>query len=168
MIIFEKLKRLKKLTESEKEIVAYILNQPEEFISLSAKQIARNCYVSVPTIYRLCEKAGVSGLAEMKVQLSRNLSDYLAQNTAFDFDYPIKAKEAHDSIARNITEDYKETVKQTQALLDMSEMHKAVMALANARHISIYTSAGNVYMADNFRFQMQEIGIDVNVPTDEL
>ncbi len=35
------------------------------------------------------------------------------------------------------------------------------------KQIDIYTSAGNVYFAQNFKFQMQEIGINVNVPIDE-
>jgi len=167
MIIFEKLRNLQNLTDSEKEIITYIFEKPEEFISSSAKQIARTCYVSVPTIYRLCDKAEVAGLSDLKVKMSGSLNEYLSQSTGFDFDYPIKARENHDSIARSLSEDYAQTVKKTRALLDMSEMHKAVMALNNAGRISVFTSSGNVYLADNFRFQMQEIGIDVHVPTDE-
>lgn len=33
--------------------------------------------------------------------------------------------------------------------------------------IDVYTSAGNINFALNFQFQMQEIGIQVNVPIDE-
>lgn len=36
--------------------------------------------------------------------------------------------------------------------------------MEKATHIDIYTSAGNIYFADNFAFQMKEIGKDVNVP----
>ena len=167
MTIYTKLKRLENLTNSEKEIVSYIFENPEEFLASSAAQIARACYVSVPSLYRLCEKAGVAGLSEMKVQMSSDLADYLSAHTSINFDYPIKARENHDSIARILNEDYVETIKQTRSLMDMNEMHKAVRALDNAGRISIFTSAGNVYLADNFRFQMQEIGIDVHVPTDE-
>lgn len=39
--------------------------------------------------------------------------------------------------------------------------------MSKAQKIDIYTSAGNIYFAENFKFQMQEIGIDVNVPIDE-
>lgn len=158
---------LKNLTDSEKEIAAYIFEKPQELIASSAKEIARTCYVSVPTIYRLCEKAGVSGLAELKVALSAGLNEYLSRNTSFNFDYPIKARESHDDIARSLSEDYKETIQSTMGLLDLSEMHKAVMAINNARRISIFTTSANVYFAKNFAFQMKEIGVDVNVPMDE-
>ena len=39
--------------------------------------------------------------------------------------------------------------------------------MKKAKTIDIYTSAGNLYFAENFKFQMQEIGIQVNVPNEE-
>ena len=39
--------------------------------------------------------------------------------------------------------------------------------MEKAQIIDVYTSAGNINFALNFQFQMQEIGIQVNVPIDE-
>ena len=39
--------------------------------------------------------------------------------------------------------------------------------MKKAQIIDVYTSAGNINFALNFQFQMQEIGIQVNVPVDE-
>ena len=39
--------------------------------------------------------------------------------------------------------------------------------MKKAQIIDVYTSAGNINFALNFQFQMQEIGIQVNVPIDE-
>jgi len=167
MTIYEKLRQMKNLTANETELVKYILDHPEEFIDASTKEIARVCYVSVPTIYRLCEKVGVSGLSELKVKLSAGLSDYLSANRDFDFDYPIKERESHEAIARNLKEDYVETVNATKNLMDMSEMHNAAHALRNAQRVVIFTSAGNLHFARNFCFQLEEIGIFAEAPSDE-
>nr|WP_294577944.1 SIS domain-containing protein [uncultured Thomasclavelia sp.] len=39
--------------------------------------------------------------------------------------------------------------------------------MKKAKQIDVYTSAGNIYFAENFKFQMQEIGVNVNVPLEE-
>ena len=39
--------------------------------------------------------------------------------------------------------------------------------MKKAQVIDVYTSAGNIYFAQNFQFQMQEIGVSINVPIDE-
>ena len=39
--------------------------------------------------------------------------------------------------------------------------------MKKAKQIDVYTSAGNIFFAENFKFQMQEIGITINVPEEE-
>lgn len=39
--------------------------------------------------------------------------------------------------------------------------------MKKAEKIDIYTSAGHLYFAENFKFQMHEIGIEINVPKEE-
>ena len=43
----------------------------------------------------------------------------------------------------------------------------AALAMRRAKQIDVYSSAGNVFFAENFAFQMQEIGVSVQVPVDE-
>jgi len=35
--------------------------------------------------------------------------------------------------------------------------------LKKAQHINFYTSSGNIYFAENVKFQMQEVGTFINV-----
>lgn len=39
--------------------------------------------------------------------------------------------------------------------------------MKSAEIIDVYTSAGNIYFAENFKFQMAEIGVNINVPVEE-
>lgn len=167
MNIYESLTRQEHLTENEKKIAVLILESPEEFLRLGTKEIAARCFVSVPTIYRLCQKIGVSGLAELKVQMSGSLEEYLSSDRSFNFDYPIRERQSSEEISRSLKEDYEETIAASRSLMDRTAMSNAVRAMQKAAEIDVYTSAGNLCFAENFRFQMQEIGVPVQVPAEE-
>ena len=59
---------------------------------------------------------------------------------------------------------YEYTISDTLELADPYAMAQVAEAMERAERIDIYTSAGNFCMADNFRFQMQEINVPVEVP----
>ena len=85
-------------------------------------------------------------------------------HTDFDFNYPVEDGAAVQRIAENFAEDYEKTVMKTKNLLDVSVMRRAAIEMETAKEIDIYTSAGNIFFAKNFAFQMKEIGVDVHVP----
>lgn len=62
---------------------------------------------------------------------------------------------------------YSNTVNSTCNLMDLNELKKIVLQMKKAKFIDIYTSAGNLFFAENFKFQMAEIGININVPEEE-
>lgn len=166
MNVFSQLKNMKNLTDNEKQIAQYILNCPEQFMSFNATQIAKKCFVSVPTIYRLCQKMNLSGLSELKVKVSGSLNDY-RQEEEFNFDFPIQQYQTHYEIMTNIKKDYDQTILSTLHLFDLKELKLIINDMVKAKCIDIYTFAGNVFFAENFQFQMNEIGERVQVPVED-
>ncbi len=167
MNIFSKLKHITDLTDNEKAIVDYIKDHTEDFIRLSATQISQQCYVSTSSIYRLCQKVGLSGLSELKVLVSASIDSYLKEEEDFDYNYPIKQHQSQYQITHKLKEVYEQTLISSQNLLDLEQLRLVVNQMKKAKTIDLYTSAGNLYFAENFKFQMQEIGIQVNVPNEE-
>lgn len=167
MNIFALLKVTKDLTNSEKAIVEFILKHPQQFLEMNTKQISQECYVSTSSIYRLCEKLNLSGLSELKVRISGSIESYLKENENIDFNFPIQQNQTHFEMMNNLKADYKQTIDSTFELFQLDQLKHAVNAMKKAKFIDIYTSAGNVPFALNFQFQMQEIGVIVNVPIDE-
>lgn len=55
MNIFSRLDNLTDLTTNEQTLVDYMKNNPERFINMSADEISAACFISIPTIYRLCK-----------------------------------------------------------------------------------------------------------------
>lgn len=167
MNIFNKFYKLTDLTENEKILVKYIVDNSEVFVKMSSSEISEACYISPSTIYRFCQKLGISGLSELKVQVSMSINEYLKENSSIDFNYPFKENESKNQIILKMKELYEQTILSSLNLMDLDQLKKISHLLKNAKHIDFYTSAGNIYFAENFKFQMQEIGTFVNVPIEE-
>lgn len=167
MNIFNKLNKITNLTENEKTLVKYIENNSEDFIKMSAVEISEVAFVSTSTIYRLFQKLNLAGLSELKLQVSMSISEYLKEDTSIDYNYPFKENETQNQITIKIKELYEQTLISTLNLIDTKQLKLISNVLNKSHHIDFYTSAGNIYFAQNFKFQMQEIGTFVNVPIEE-
>lgn len=164
--VFEALKTVK-WTDSESRIAELIRKEPVEFLDLSGKQIAAQCHVSPATLYRVCDKLEMDGLADLKVRVSSSLEAYLKQKDDFDYDFPLRPEENANRIVNSLQKDYEQTVLAVSSSMMMDQLTGIVELMKQAKVIDIYTSAGNVFFAQNFRFQMAEIGETVNVPEEE-
>ena len=166
MNIFMQLKNKQGFSNNERVLADYILEHPTEVLNMDIKTLAKACFVSSATIYRLCSKLELSGFSELKIKMTSALQSYIKEDE-FDFNFPIKDHQTHYEIICKLKEDYEKTLQSTQNLFDLDEIQSVVCALDRAKQIDIYTSAGNIYFAENFKFQMAEIGVNVNVPMDE-
>ena len=167
MNIFSKLDKLTDLTQNEKTLVYYMQNNSEDFIRMSASEISKACFISTSSIYRLCKKVGLAGLAELKVQVSLSINEYLKEQNSLNFDYPFKQNETQNQVVLKMKELYEQTIQSSLNLIDLNVLKLVASILKKAIYIDFYTSAGNIYFAENFKFQMQEIGTFINVPIEE-
>ena len=167
MNIFSKLDKLTDLTQNEKTLVCYMQDNPENFIKMSASEISKACFISTSSIYRLCKKVGLAGLAELKVQISLSINEYLKEQNSLNFDYPFKQNETQNQVVLKMKELYEQTIQSSLNLIDLNTLKLVASILKKAIYIDFYTSAGNIYFAENFKFQMQEIGTFINVPIEE-
>ncbi|WP_286907056.1 MurR/RpiR family transcriptional regulator [Clostridium sp. UBA1652] len=167
MNIFIKLNKLTNLTENEKTLVDYMKDKSEDFLKMSAIEISEVCFISTSTIYRLCQKLDLTGLSELKLQVSMSINEYLREKNSLDYNYPVRQNETQNQVVLNLKEVYEQTTLSSLNLIDLEQLRIITKALWNAKNIDIYTSAGNIYFAENFKFQMQEIGTFVNVPVEE-
>jgi len=167
MNIFNKMDNLVNLTENEKVLVSFIKENPEAFVKMTSSEISEASFISNATIYRLCKKMELAGLSELKILVSASLGDYLKEQTTLDFNYPIHPNETQYQITRTMQELYEQTVVSSLNNLDLEQLRQAAALMKKLPVIDIYTSAGNLFFAENFKFQMQEIGRFINVPIEE-
>ena len=167
MNLFINLKENKDLSKNERVLADYILKHPEDVLKMSSKDLGKECFVSTATVYRLCDKLGLSGFSDLKIKITSSLDDYRKSNEDFNFDFPVNQFQTHYEIIQKIKEDYEQTLNLTANLFSLDQLRLIASAMEKSQIIDVYTSAGNINFALNFQFQMQEIGIQVNVPIDE-
>ena len=167
MNLFINLKENKELSKNERILADYILKHPEDVLKMSSKDLGKECFVSTATVYRLCDKLGLSGFSDLKIKITSSLDDYRKSNEDFNFDFPVNQFQTHYEIIQKIKEDYEQTLNLTANLFSLDQLRLIASAMEKSQIIDVYTSAGNINFALNFQFQMQEIGIQVNVPVDE-
>lgn len=167
MNLFINLKENKDLSKNERVLADYILKHPEDVLKMSSKYLGKICFVSTATVYRLCDKLGLSGFSDLKIKITSSLDDYRKSNEDFNFDFPVNQFQTHYEIIQKIKEDYEQTLNLTANLFSLDQLRLIASAMEKSQIIDVYTSAGNINFALNFQFQMQEIGIQVNVPIDE-
>lgn len=163
MNIFTKIKQVDHFTEGEKIFAEYIINHPHDVVQLDLQQLAKNSYVSVSTIYRVIEKLGLSGLNQLKVQISLQSETHKEEKNIVDYNYPFHKHNTHYQIMSKMLSLYDQTLKSTFNLIDLDIFLKVIQTLYHSRNIIIFPSIGNYFMAESFQQNMLEIGVKVDV-----
>ena len=66
---------IKSLTGNELNILKFVYGHPEEILSMSVHELARQVSYSAATVLRFCKKLGFSGFAELKYALRQELEE---------------------------------------------------------------------------------------------
>ncbi|MGX4685792.1 MurR/RpiR family transcriptional regulator [Vagococcus sp. JNUCC 83] len=167
MAILEKLNGLGNTTPNEKALIDYILTHSKEVIELSPKELSEKSFVSIATVYRLLKKINQPGFNEFKVALAQSISDESSDLHQINIDYPINKLESTESMIEAMDKLYQKTLLETKKMSHASSLKEAVDLMLQAKQVDIYTSAGNIYFAQNFQFQVQEIGHVIQVPEED-
>lgn len=165
MNILTRMSELQELTSNEKVLVDFILKEPEQTIKSRPNELAATSFVSVATIYRLINKLGLSGFNELKLELISSLKQHDKEET-IDFDYPISESDTPFKIVKNLNTLYTQTIDETMSYFDPESLLEIGIRLYEAKVIDVYAASANLFIAENFKFQMQEIGVNINVPAE--
>lgn len=158
MLVVEKLKLQHNMSETEKQIAAYVLAAGRELERYSTRALAEASYTSPASIVRLCKKLGFSGFEEFKKNFLQEL-DYLdSPSGAVDFNFPFGKEDSPMHAANNIAQLYIETIQDTMSLLEASELRKAVTLFQCRPRIHIYSAGTAINQAESFREKMLKIG----------
>lgn len=167
MTAIEDLRTLTHVTPNEKALVDYILTHTKEILDYSPKELADAAFVSIATVYRLLKKINQPGFNEFKVALAQSISDESSDLHQINIDYPINKLESTESLIEAMGKLYQKTLLETKKMSHASSLKEAVDLMLQAKQVDIYTSAGNIYFAQNFQFQLQEIGHMIQVPEED-
>jgi DNA-binding MurR/RpiR family transcriptional regulator len=71
---------MKDLTNQERNIVEYILQNPKTVFKITANELAKLTYSSSSTIVRLCKKLGTQGFPDFQLQFALEYKESSLRN----------------------------------------------------------------------------------------
>lgn len=118
------------LPPSEKKIATYILENPQEIISMTANELGKRSTTSGAAVIRLCKSLNLKGFHDLKIRVAGDL-----QKTTSEGFRDIAPNESPISIIDKMTNNSIQTIRETAELLSIDELEKAVELIKKARRI---------------------------------
>ncbi|MFW2500104.1 MurR/RpiR family transcriptional regulator [Clostridium diolis] len=163
MTIYNLLLYANNLTETEKLLANYILENQEQVAGMSLDELAKVSFSSISTIHRLCKKIGLTGFKEFKIKFVEELYSKMNKPENIDINFPFKKDDTQFQIASNIKQLYIDTLTNTFSFFNSEQLEDAVDLIYNAEIVDVYAVTNNIQTALNFQDKMQSIGRYVNV-----
>lgn len=164
MNILDKISALDNLTPNEEALVAMIGKEPEKFIALRPQEIAESVYVSLSTVYRFAGKLGYDGITPLKVDLAASLHKESRKETP-----TVKIHKPGSNAVSALIElrDISmEAVADTFSLINPEDLYIITRLMQDSHRVAVFSAYVNKFFAQNFQYQMREIGREVQIPED--
>jgi RpiR family carbohydrate utilization transcriptional regulator len=145
---------LGELRQSERKVADLILSRPNDVVSLSIADLAKNAGVSQPTVMRFCQALGFGGFKEFKLRM--------AQSLGAGVPYVHREVRPEDSAANLVAKvfDYSiATLVQVRDQLDANALEKAITLLAHADRIELYGLGNSGIVALDAHHKFFRLGI---------
>lgn len=131
---------------AEKNAANYILENPEEAVRLTIKELSERSGSSQAAIIRLCKNIGVSGFQDLKLRIAGDLQTSELTNYSNE---EITSDEKVSSLIEKVSQKNIESVKQTLKILDNASIERAIEALNEANRIDFYGAAASQVIAQD-------------------
>lgn len=159
MNLLLEMREVKDLTPSERQVVNYILRNPEEAVGIGITELAQRTFTSTSTVMRLCKRLGMDSFVSFRQKLFIDLDVYRRTSILSRAEEPI---EKHDSI-----EDIFEKVSSynAKAIIDFKELNKVSVVksvidlMEKAECFDFYGIGASNLVAQDARLKAMRLGI---------
>ena len=135
MLLIDKLRLQQGLTNTEKRIADYILDNLTTAPSLNVDELAKNTYTSHSSVSRLARKMGYDGFHDFRIAISEIAHSELYRLNDVDANFPFHPNDTATEIAKKISDLTIDTVKRTYAQLSDEVLEEAARLLTKSERI---------------------------------
>ena len=141
-------------TESEKEVLRFLISRTREAIEMDIHTPAKTCYCSAATIVRICKKNGFSGFKELKIALANDLN---FSKQLIQAELTSSTEEKIPNIVVNALNANITAIQNVYNLLDFEELNRIVMLLAASKYIYLYGIGASFLVAKDFQQKFERV-----------
>lgn len=149
------------LSRAEKQVVDYILQNPNEVIHLSVSDLAENSNVSDATVVRTCRSIGFDGYHDFKITLAQDIISPL--QTIHE---EINDDDSPEIIIEKVYQSAMHALNYTRDVCKSSSLVSASEAIMSARRVYIIGLGASNSVASDLQHKLLRLGLSVSVYTD--
>lgn len=123
---------------TEKKIADYILENSEDILHITIKDLSENCGVSQAAVVRFCKQLQFNGFKDFKANIASDILNFNRDNEEEDKYTDIKPGDDLKSIIENVCINNKKSIDDTLSVLDYNEVKRTVNAVHKAKRIDFY------------------------------
>ncbi|MEM1485819.1 MurR/RpiR family transcriptional regulator [Oscillospiraceae bacterium PP1C4] len=138
MNLLLKMKRIKDLSPSERQVVNFIMNDPARAANMGIVEIAQKTYTSTSTVMRVSKKLDMESFIDFRLQLAADMNEYLESSVVFKSQAPIERHDSLDAIVDKVCSNNARAVLDTKKLNDLSTMQKVVDMMSTAKQFDFF------------------------------
>ena len=160
-MVIERLRSKEGLTEGESLVADYVLAHADEAQRLSAADLAERSLASKATVIRLCQKLGMSGYSEFRLELAHEWQEYRRVQALLS-EEPFNARSGYADIVETLPTIYEKAIVRTKLSFDEGSMQLAIDHLRAADRIEIYGEGITNTVAQTAAFKFLSVGVEAS------
>lgn len=141
----------KDLTQSEKIIADYFIENKDKNEGFSANSIANKLHVSEASLTRFSKKCGFNGYREFIYRYKANIQH---------------GETIQDELTQKVLTDYDEILNKTFSLLDEKQIKRVVSLFTNAKRVYFYGVGSSGLVAQEMKSRFMRLGLFCDAFTD--
>lgn len=160
--IFLEMTKLKDLPPSERQVIEYVLNNPQKVCNMSIVELGVNTFTSASTVSRVCNKLNTGGFPEFKQRLCTDIThyqEYLYLNTNR---IPMNTSDTTEDTIDKIISNSSKALRDVKLLNSTEKFDKVLEKLKSARKITLYGSGVSNLICHDAMIKGLRMGLDVN------
>ena len=141
------------LPRAQQQVIAVLLQNPENALSMSVDALAAQARVSTPTIMRTARQLGFEGVREFKLALAQDLARTTPVHRS------VNLQDSTGDIVQKILGGAAASITGLQQQLQTGTLEKAAQLLARAQRIDCYSvGATSAFMASDLQGRLFRLG----------
>ncbi|RDI41395.1 RpiR family transcriptional regulator [Falsibacillus pallidus] len=140
---------------AEQTVAYYVLEHPEDVLSMTTKQLAAECQSSEATIIRFCKRIGINSFKGLKIELAKEIS--LEGNQDEMNASPLQFEDDLETVISKVTTKTIQALNNTKSLVSVEQLDRAVKAMHEGERIYVYGAGGSSLVANDLTQKLLRI-----------
>jgi DNA-binding MurR/RpiR family transcriptional regulator len=157
---------LPEFTGALRRVAEQVLTDPAAASRATIVELAERSGTSPATVTRFCRALGFEGYADLRLGIAAETGRARSAGWTVDIGREIQPGDPLERVLGQIMAADTQAMHDTAALLDLGEVERAAVAIAEASRVNIYGASGSALVGEEMQFSLHRIGVPVWAWTD--